>query len=249
MVDVARRAFVFEPDPSVQHQRGQAVARFAAERRRRVEAAAELRRVDAEQPHAADGRHVDRVAVDDRSHEHRLATASTRAAERGCLKDCNSRQRRAAIRICIRDSIWRGIARIADAAVQERTPRLAGSDTGRSDASSTGPTPCSGRIRYPSPALADELVAEAVDGEDEFGGLGVGLDLLTQTGDVHVDGPRQRHLVVAPHVRQQRVARQRRAAMLDEVPQQLELARRQLDGLAAARDLLRRKSTTTSPNR
>ena len=68
------------------------------------------------------------------------------------------------------------------------------------------------------------------------GDLGL-LDLLPQAGDVDVDGARQRHLVVAPHLRQQRVARQRGAAVLDEVPQQLELARRQLHGSPAARDL------------
>ena len=82
------------------------------------------------------------------------------------------------------------------------------------------------------------------------GDLGVALDLLAKTRDVDVDGARQRRLVVPPHLRQQLVARQRRAAMLDEVPQQLELARREIDGLLPhASTSARRKSTTTSPKR
>src|SRR5437773_5416423 len=79
---------------------------------------------------------------------------------------------------------------------------------------------------------AEEFVAETVDGDDEFRRLRVGLELLPQAGDVDVDGARQRHLVVAPYCRQERVARQHGASMLDEVAEQLELTRRQLHRLA-----------------
>src|SRR5581483_3386916 len=75
----------------------------------------------------------------------------------------------------------------------------------------------------------EELVAEAVDGDDELRRPGMTLDLLPQPRDVDVHRARQRHLVVPPHVGQQLLARQRLAAPIDEVPQQLELARRQID--------------------
>jgi hypothetical protein len=77
----------------MQNQLPQAIARFAAERRGGVEAAADLRRVDAEQPHAADRRHVDRVAVDDRAHHHQIG-AGSKSARRRCLNGCNSRNDR-----------------------------------------------------------------------------------------------------------------------------------------------------------
>src|SRR5262245_7646892 len=64
--------------------------------------------------------------------------------------------------------------------------------------------------------LADELVAEAVNGEEEFGRLRVGFDLLAQARHVDVDGSRQRRLVVAPHLGEQLVARERGAAVFDE---------------------------------
>src|SRR4051812_4789575 len=81
---------------------------------------------------------------------------------------------------------------------------------------------------------ADEFIAETVDGQDVLGGFRI-VDFLPQSGHVHVDGPRHRHLVVAPHVSQQGVARQRRAAMFDEMAQQLEFACRQLARRPAAR--------------
>src|SRR5580765_907760 len=115
--------------------------------------------------------------------------------------------------------------------------KTSNADPGTDPGTDPGPDPGTNPGTDPLLPLSGEFVAEAVDGEDVFRGLRVALDLLTQTRDVHVNGPRQRRLVVAPHVRQQRLARQRRAAMLDEVPQQLELERRQLHGLPRALDL------------
>src|SRR5688500_13849817 len=77
--------------------------------------------------------------------------------------------------------------------------------------------------------LAYELVAEAVHGENVLRMARVGLDLLPKPGDVDVDRARRGHGVVAPDFVEQLVARQRRAAVLDEVAQQLEFTRRQLN--------------------
>ena len=74
----------------MENQRRQAFPRLAAERRGRVEPTADLRRIDAEQPHAADGRHIDRVAVDDRPDEHRTGPRDA-AVHRGGLNGGNSR--------------------------------------------------------------------------------------------------------------------------------------------------------------
>src|SRR5580765_5255865 len=91
-----------------------------------------------------------------------------------------------AIRICIRDSIWRGIARIADAAVQERSPdnryrtpyptpgrtpyptpgRTPHPTQGRTPHPTQGQTPYPTPGRTPHPTLAGELVAQTVDSQD-----------------------------------------------------------------------------------
>ena len=63
-------ALDFETNPAVQDQLGELVARRACKRSGRVEAAPNLRRVDAKQPHPAERRHVDRVAVEDGAHQH-----------------------------------------------------------------------------------------------------------------------------------------------------------------------------------
>jgi hypothetical protein len=67
-------AVCFEAHPSAQHEFGQLVARRAGKRRRRIEPAADLRSVDAQKAHAPDRGHVDRVAVDDRAHQHWVRT-------------------------------------------------------------------------------------------------------------------------------------------------------------------------------
>jgi hypothetical protein len=73
----------FEAHPSAQHEFGQLVARRAGKRRRRIESAADLRSVDAQKPHAPDRGHIDRVAVDDRAHQH-----GVRTPQGGCRGRC-----------------------------------------------------------------------------------------------------------------------------------------------------------------
>jgi hypothetical protein len=79
IIGVARGALLLEPHPAVKHEGGETIARLAAERGGRVEPAPDFRRVDAEQPHAADRRDVDRVAVDDPPHEQRLGSLDASA--------------------------------------------------------------------------------------------------------------------------------------------------------------------------
>ena len=70
VVHVEPRALLLEPNPTVQHERSEPIARFLAEGRRGVQPVGDLGRVDPQQPHAPVGRHVDRIAVDDGSHQH-----------------------------------------------------------------------------------------------------------------------------------------------------------------------------------
>ncbi len=88
-VDVERRAFLFQAHPPMQHQLREPVASFASERRGGVVTAANLRRVDAQQPHTADRGDVDGVAVDDGANEHRIGPRGARG-ERGRLNGSNS---------------------------------------------------------------------------------------------------------------------------------------------------------------
>jgi hypothetical protein len=67
-VSIDTVAVRFETHPPVQHEFGQLVARGAGKRRRRIEPAADLRSVDAQEPHAPDRGDVDRVAVDHSAH-------------------------------------------------------------------------------------------------------------------------------------------------------------------------------------
>src|SRR6266849_1475604 len=121
-----------------------------------------------------------------------------------------------AIRICIGDSSAQGVARIANAFCKRLTASLRCRTTLSGSPRPGEPERLALQVRS-----ADELVPESVDGEEVLRRFRVALDLLAHAGDVHVDGARQRHLLVAPHVRQQRIARERGAAMLDEVPQEL----------------------------
>ncbi len=83
LVDIEALAVALEPDPPPQHQPGQLVARRQRKRRRRVEHAADLRRVDAEQPDAAEPGDINRVAVDDRAHHHELRSLQRTQRRRG----------------------------------------------------------------------------------------------------------------------------------------------------------------------
>ena len=62
----------------MEDQLRQALPGFAAKRRRRIEAAPNFRRIDAEQTHAADSCDVDGVAVNHRPNQHRRRACDTR---------------------------------------------------------------------------------------------------------------------------------------------------------------------------
>src|SRR5579885_3521555 len=68
------------------------------------------------------------------------------------------------------------------------------------------------------------------------GGIETGVYLLPQPADVHVDDVGLRIEVVAPDALQQHGARDHLAGVAQQVFQQLELARLQIDGLALAGD-------------
>ena len=70
---------------------------------------------------------------------------------------------------------------------------------------------------------AGELVPESVNRQDVLRVTGIRLDLLPQPCDVHVDGPRGRHRVVSPDLVEKLFASERRAAVLDEVAEELKL--------------------------
>ncbi len=91
--------------------------------------------------------------------------------------------------------------------------------------------------RHRAGELADELIAEPVDRQDKLGVVRVGLELLAQPGHMHIDGAGRDQRIVAPDVVEQHIARERDAAVLDEVAQQPELKRRELDRLPVAADL------------
>jgi hypothetical protein len=71
----------------VKDERREALARFASKRRRGVEPAAKLRRIDSEQPHATDGRDVDRIAIDYSPNQQRLGPRCRYAGAAGCSRD------------------------------------------------------------------------------------------------------------------------------------------------------------------
>src|SRR5262249_53683681 len=91
--------------------------------------------------------------------------------------------------------------------------------------SSPTPPPASARI--------DELVPGAVDGQDVARLAAAVADLGPQLRDVRVDRARGRVALVAPDVLEQLLARDGVTLALDEVAQQLELARREVERLAA----------------
>jgi len=76
-----------------------------------------------------------------------------------------------------------------------------------------------------------KLVAEPLNRHDPGRLLRSVFQLLPQTGDVHIHGARERSAVVAPYFAQELLSRQSLARVLQEVSQQLKLARRSGRGL------------------
>ena len=85
LVHVEALLVAFEPHPAMEHEARKPVAGGDREGRGGVEAAADLRRIDPEQPHAPQRGHVDRVAVEHRAHEHEFGSLS-----RPCRKGGNN---------------------------------------------------------------------------------------------------------------------------------------------------------------
>src|SRR5579862_2483027 len=84
--------------------------------------------------------------------------------------------------------------------------------------------------------LADELVADSGDGEDEFRLFGVLLEFLPQAGDVGIDSPGEGVAVVSPDGAQQFIAGNGFAGALDEIAKKLKFACGEIDGFAFAGD-------------
>jgi len=83
-----------------------------------------------------------------------------------------------------------------------------------------------------------KFISNAGYRKDELRMLGVGLKLISQAGDVHVDGTRQSIGVISPHGPQNFDARNGSASPFDEVAQELKFTRRQVNGIAIARDFV-----------
>src|SRR3954462_11858066 len=79
--------------------------------------------------------------------------------------------------------------------------------------------------------LVAEAVADPAHGEDELRLLGIGLELLAQVPDVHVDRARVAIGRVAPHAREQHVAREHPAGAARHRAGDLELNERGLEAL------------------
>jgi hypothetical protein len=88
-VDVEPRAVAFEPHEATEHEARQPVARRMGKGRGRVEHAADLGRVNPEQPHAPDHGHVNRVAVEHGTHEHEFRSVKRPQRKHG--NGCNER--------------------------------------------------------------------------------------------------------------------------------------------------------------
>jgi len=75
------------------------------------------------------------------------------------------------------------------------------------------------------------LVADAPHGQYDLGVLRVVLDLRAQPLDVHVDQPCVRSVPVAPDLLQQHLAREDLPGLAGQADEQVELERRERDGL------------------
>src|SRR6476469_8219992 len=82
-------------------------------------------------------------------------------------------------------------------------------------------------------SIVSDLVPDAPDGGDRA----LVAELAAKLADVHVDRSRIARERVAPHPLQQLVTRQHQAAVVEQLPQQVELLGRQLYLLAADRHL------------
>jgi hypothetical protein len=74
IVGVEPCAFHLQTDPPIEHEGREAFPRFATKRLRRIQAVADLGRVDPEKSHGSNADDVDRVAVDDRPHQYRIGS-------------------------------------------------------------------------------------------------------------------------------------------------------------------------------
>ena len=95
----------------------------------------------------------------------------------------------------------------------------------------------------------DELVAGAVHRHDEARFLGMWFQLLPEVNDVRVDGSRVRVVLITPDRIEQAIAAECLSGMGDEVRQQRELLRRELNDGTGASASLPRVLTSTSPKR
>src|SRR5205823_4885580 len=68
-----------------------------------------------------------------------------------------------------------------------------------------------------------EFVAQADDGQNNLRIFGIFFQFLAQPGYVNIHGARGGHRFVTPNFLQQFIARNSRAAMLDQISQQLKL--------------------------
>jgi hypothetical protein len=110
-------AFCFESHPAMQYEIGQPVSGCARERRRGIEPPADLRSVDAQEPDTPNRGHINRVAVEDRLHQHRIRSAQGGRTETNMpRRRGNSCQHQAGgdEQEFHRDLLCRGIARISD---------------------------------------------------------------------------------------------------------------------------------------
>src|SRR2546426_8100876 len=82
--------------------------------------------------------------------------------------------------------------------------------------------------------LPDELVAGAVDGQDVLRLVGCALELLAQLRHEVVDRARGRRLLVAPDLIEDLFSGDDLAGVADQIPEQIELARREVDALSGA---------------
>jgi hypothetical protein len=90
-VIIAGGAIAFKANPPVENERLQPFARFHGKRRRPLEPTAHLRRIDPQQPHAADAGGINRVSIEHSRDERHRAAPSIRWS-RLRSQQCRDRQ-------------------------------------------------------------------------------------------------------------------------------------------------------------